>query len=308
MTDNANRAVIFVGGTSYSGSTLLDMTLANDPAGLSVGEVFAVFYPFRRHHLRLESLGTTIDWRALKSAGPKHLYRNLFDQFPECRFIVDSSKSPLWISERSAELKEIGIRAENVLIWKSPNEFLSSRRKRGRERGWQKEWINYHRYYFTLIDAWRSVKYRDFVTDGTTLPRLCATLGIPYFADKGQYWDRGQLTVFGNDAARIHLHDSSSTEYARVKSLISSSTNLSRQFQHRALFYEKPDESSSRHDEGIFRSIVETIERGDVSMEASRVQPLPLTIEGLRTSGFYHGYQVAKQRYGLKWILDALRH
>ena len=44
------KQVIFVGSTSYSGSTFFDMTLGNDPTGFSCGEVYAFFHPFRPHH------------------------------------------------------------------------------------------------------------------------------------------------------------------------------------------------------------------------------------------------------------------
>ena len=44
------KKVIFIGGTSYSGSTFFDMILANDPKGFSCGEVNALFNPYRPHH------------------------------------------------------------------------------------------------------------------------------------------------------------------------------------------------------------------------------------------------------------------
>ena len=89
------KTVLFVGGTAYSGSTLLDMILANDPKGLSCGEVHAVYHPYRLKHLRLAELSDTVDWRAAKRLGAGNLYRHLFEVFPECDFVVDSSKSPL---------------------------------------------------------------------------------------------------------------------------------------------------------------------------------------------------------------------
>ncbi len=45
------KKVIFITGTGRSGSTLLDMMLGNDPKGISLGEVVALFRPYRPHHL-----------------------------------------------------------------------------------------------------------------------------------------------------------------------------------------------------------------------------------------------------------------
>lgn len=46
-----SKKVIFIGGTSYSDSTFLDMILANDPSGFSCGEVLALFHPTRSYHI-----------------------------------------------------------------------------------------------------------------------------------------------------------------------------------------------------------------------------------------------------------------
>ena len=306
-TSEIQRTVIFVGGTSYSGSTLLDMMLANDPAGLSCGEVHAIFYPFRPHHLQLEGLSKSINWHAMKASGPENLYLNLFERFPETRFIVDSSKSPLWIFERSMELETMGIRTENILIWKSPSEFLASRRKRGRESGWQKEWINYHRYYFTLIRSWRSVRYRSLVGDRSTLPALCASLGIPYFPSKEQYWNREQHTVFGNDTARIHLHDRSSSEFAKARDSLSSGIDLFHPTKHRTISYTpSSDEPTAKGREGRVGQILRALEERDVLNSIEKHSVDENLAKELQVSSWYHRYQIVKAKYGLKWLLDSV--
>jgi hypothetical protein len=301
---SSTRTVVFVGGTSYSGSTLLDMILANDPTGLSCGEVYAIFYPYRRHHLHLDGLSRTVDWRAIKASGPQNLYRNLFERFPKTRFIIDSSKSPIWISERSSELQKMGIRTENLLIWKSPSEFLASRRKRGQERGWQREWVNYHRYYFTLVENWKSVRYSDLVANKATLPRVCAMLGIPYFPTKEHYWNQEQHTVFGNDTARIHLHEESSPEFARVRDSIASTIDRYDAVPHRMISTNAQEDAAPEYFGNMFRQITEMLERRDVLNPTSVQTNDPYPIGPRRASRFYHGYQIAKLKYGLKWILD----
>ncbi len=306
MPSNA-KSVIFVGGTSYSGSTLLDMMLANDAAGLSCGEVYALFYPYRRHHVNVEDLGTAIDWKAIKASGPANLYANLFDRFPECNFIVDSSKSPLWIADRSVELKAQGIDTKNILVWKSPGEFRESRRKRGREKGWQREWINYHRYYFTLIKDWHSVRYRDLVTDKQILELLCKRLSIPYFAGKEQYWNRAQHTLFGNDTTKIHLHERSSAQYESVKSAIDSDFAQSRQSEHRTVAYAATDELLHSDDPRAFGQILNVLENCAIGNEAARIDEARLNAKALRTGRLFHAYQFAKLKSGLHWVVAAIR-
>jgi hypothetical protein len=299
------KTVIFVGGTSYSGSTLIDMILANDPAGISCGEVYAVFYPFRRHHLRLKELGERIDWRAMRESGPQNLYLNLFKQFPECHFVVDSSKSPLWISERSKELDALGIRTVNVLIWKSPDEFRASRRKRGRERNWEREWINYHRYYFTLVRDWRSVRYRDLVTKRETLPQLCSFVGIPYFPGKEEYWNSEQHSVFGNDTARIHLFEQSTAQFEKLKNVIASDLEQIEVSPHRKIAYTPLDGIAEGHGDGVIQEITEALERFDIEMEPATRERLGGTDE-LRVGRLYRAYQVARMKSRLGWVLDAI--
>jgi hypothetical protein len=310
QADATARSVIFVGGTSYSGSTLLDMILANDPTGLSCGEVYALFYPYRRHHLDIDTLGMAIDWKGIRAAGPTNLYRSLFDRFPECRFIVDSSKSPLWIADRSAELKAQGIRSENVLVWKSPAEFRASRRKRGREQGWEREWLNYHRYYFTLVKNWRSVRYRDLVTEKTVLKQLCTSLSIPYFDGKEQYWNREQHTVFGNDTTKIHLHERSSTQYENVKSAIDSDFEQPGLSQHRTVSYDPTaptDELLPDDEPSAFTQILDVLEHYDIGSDAcQRDVPRP-DADALRTGKLFHAYQFVKLKYGLHWVVAAIR-
>lgn len=297
-----DRTVVFVGGTSYSGSTLLDMMLANDDGALSCGEVYAIFHPFRRHHLRLDQLTSAIDWPAIKRSGAKRLYNNLFDRFPNCRLIVDSSKSPIWISERTADLRAAGIRTKNILIWKTPNEFIESRRRRQNEKGWEREWVNYHRYYFELVRDWRSVRYRDLVTKPGALQAVCEWLGIPYFPGKERYWERPQQTVFGNDTTKIHLHDESSGDFNRVRTAIQTDMGAAELAPHRELSYRHVLSNSDSSANPSLQATRQVLESFDCCSEQSRrIEPSALGLGRL-----HHFYQVARLKWGIGWIADAL--
>jgi len=242
MQTSDDKKVIFIGGTAYSGSTFLDMVLANAPDGFSCGEVNALFYPYRKHHLNpvcgCGEAACTL-WREVKKGGVKRLYQTIFELCPEVNIVVDSSKDPNWIRERSNELREAGISVENILIWKTPEEFFASRSKRGKAKGWEREWVNYHRYYFSQIENWISLPYKQLAASIEVLEQLCNLIGIPFFDGKEEYWNKKHHTLFGNTSAKIHLYDKQSTSYKQCQRNLHSSVEeeSSKQIKHRAVYY-----------------------------------------------------------------------
>lgn len=190
---SARKTVIFIGGSSYSGSTLLDMVLANSEMGFSCGEITALFYPYRDHHLApicgCGSTNCTV-WEIVRQRGLKNIYETIFDLFKDVNYIVDSSKDPLWIHDRTKDLQHGGIVVKNILIWKTPAEFFESKKKRGKTLAWRRAWINYHRLYFYLVKEWVGLPYRQLVTDPGVLERVCEYLEIPYSNRQFDYWEK----------------------------------------------------------------------------------------------------------------------
>ena len=242
------KKVIFVGGTAYCGSTFLDMILANSSHGFSCGEVYALFNPFRKHHIDYECGCGDPDceiWETVKKAGATNLYQRIFEIFPDLDFIVDSSKDPLWISDRIKDLTGSGIQVKNILIWKSPEEFYSSRMKRNQKRGWKRSWINYHKLYFRNVDQWIAASYRNFATFPDVLERICKRLKIPFFEGKQNYWEKKHHTLFGNTSAKIHLYERQSESFKNCKAKFNSTISQldSNNCQHdvyREIYYEAP--------------------------------------------------------------------
>ncbi len=114
------RKVIFVGGTSFSGSTAFHLMLANDPGGFACGETESLFFPRRDGHVRRlndcrpESLAI---WRKAYAVGAaERVYAHLFESMPDVEFIVDSSKNPHWIRMQHDQLTNQGIEACHFLI------------------------------------------------------------------------------------------------------------------------------------------------------------------------------------------------
>lgn len=204
-----NKQVIFVGGTAYSGSTFFHMILANDPAGFACGEVQWVFNPRNDNHANLLCTCNNPDcqvWSTVRANGEENLYQTIFEQFPQTKLIVTSSKSPFWIMKQNELLKRQGIEPKNIVIWKTPLEFAQSANRRGQFDIWERSWVNYYRLYASLMSEWRAVKYANIVHDADrTLQEVCQYLDIPYFAEKQNYWDKAHHVLSGNSSARLHL-------------------------------------------------------------------------------------------------------
>ncbi len=203
-----NKKVIFVGGSSYSGSTILDMMLSNSPKGFSLGEIHALFRPYRPHHFT-PMCGCNNNecniWSDVKSAGEDKLYSAVFKKFPKVDYLIDSSKNPLWIKEQSERLKKQNIDVQHVLIWKSPEYFAHSMLKRGKTK-WKKAWINYYQLYLHHIRNFHSIPYESLVeSPSNRIKEVCNYCGIEYQPEMEAFWGKQHHTLFGNKSAKIHL-------------------------------------------------------------------------------------------------------
>lgn len=192
------KQVIFVGGTSRSGSTLLNLMLGNHPDGLGLGEIHATLRPIWKHHIRVrKGLEQSQDiWNEIIHAGDAGLYPAIFKHFPQYRYLVDSSKQIFWIRSQSAHCARNGESARHVLIYKSPAEIANSFLKRGLP--WQAAYVGYHRKYTSLIDEAYVLSYKDLVTNPGTLEDLCSYLGIAYRDDMMRYWEGKGNVFFGS--------------------------------------------------------------------------------------------------------------
>lgn len=210
------KKVIFIGGSSYSGTTMLDMILSNDPEGFSCGEIHALFYPYRKHHKK-PTCGcgdsNCMIWENIKKQGVKNCYRAIFQLFPQITFIIDSSKNPLWIKYQMKQLQQQNISYKNILIWKHPLDIAASHYKRNQIDKWEQSWKNYHHLYFHLIQSFELIAYKDIIQSKMSLKKVCDILGIPFFEDKSRYWEKTQHTLFGNRTAKIHLWNQESSVF-----------------------------------------------------------------------------------------------
>lgn len=244
------KKVIFIGGTSFSGSTILDMILANDPHGFSCGEVKSLFYPTRPHHIKPECGCEDKDcsvWVEVKKRGVHNLFNSLFELNPEAEFIVDSSKDPFWIDMQSKNLQKSDIEVENVLIWKTPLELASSFQKRGRLDLWEQSMVHYYRLYLSLVADFVDIKYNRLTSNAVALQELCDKIEIPFFYTKQQYWEKTHHTLFGNNSAKIHLYQKDTRQYIKSREHITEHVSDENQqgisTKYRKIYYNRIDDS-----------------------------------------------------------------
>ena len=158
---------------------------------------------------------------------------------------------------------------------------------------------------FHIGPHWRGVRYRDLVTKRETLSQLCSIVGVPYFPGKEEYWNKDQRSVFGNDTARIHLFDQSTAQFARLKSAISYDLEQLEVSPHRKIAYTPINGIAEGHDDGVIQEIKEALDRFDIAMEPV-TRDRNASAEKLRLGPLYRAYQVARMKYGVGWILDAI--
>ena len=194
------KLFINIGGTSRSGSTLLGKILSNDLKALYTGEIDAIFYPKRIHHFEvIKVIKTDLSlWSGILKKEITNLPKSIFDAFPEKEFVVDSSKNSFWISKLIANANKQSINHKNVLIYKDPKDFAYSILKRG-GKNWVKQYINYHKKYFSNVNKFYVISFTSFVNNKQTLKDLCVWLSIEYGEDKYNYWENTDQGFFGSN-------------------------------------------------------------------------------------------------------------
>lgn len=271
------KKTIFIGGTSYSGSTFFDMIIANDKNGFSCGEIEALFYPYRKHHINpgcscgIQSCNI---WNCVYLNGPRRIYDSLEKIGIDVSYLVDSSKNPFWIKDQMKILDKKNKEYRNLLIWKTPLEFAHSFKKRNRNN-WEKYWIGYHLKYFALIKEWKAISYKDIINDKSKLKDVCDYIGINFYNGKEKYWKKTQHTLFGNNSAKIHLYSAEDDNYKKLgNDYIFKDKKIKKEIinQHRSLYYNKVNDDELKHEvdciidkNPIINKIISSLKRNDIS-------------------------------------------
>lgn len=220
MPMSQSLSLIRIAGTAYSGSTALDLMLANADNAFSCGEIDALFRPYRLHHFSPEcGCGDPACsvWKVIREAGETQWLAGVRRLFPQTEWVVDSSKDLNWIHDQNIVARRLGVPVHNILIWKTPADYAYSRFKRGKLRGWLRAYINYHARYLSIVNDWIGVPYSQLAAEpASTLASVCGLMGMPYEAGKEQYWNRTHHTLFGSHSAKLHLYDKDTGSYQSI--------------------------------------------------------------------------------------------
>lgn len=276
------KKVIFVGGTSFSGSTFFTMTLGNDPHGFAGGEIRHLFHPTRDYQVHENWTCGCEDpacdlWDKVLRNGEDHLYETIFEAYPDVNFIVDSSKNVLWANEHTERLARQGIEAHNLLFWKSPLEFAASLKRRRRLDGLH-HWTRYHRLFASVIPEWRAVAYRNYTQDqDAVLQAVCDTIGIPMFPGKQRFWEKSHHVLGGNLSARIHLYAGESERFADALSRAHNPNAMraTLESKYQKVYYEPPADPELDAAVAELRREQPVTDRIEAMLEAYDVQAPP---------------------------------
>ena len=199
-----DKLVIFVTGTSYSGSTLLGMLLGSSDKSDCVGEISAMFRPYRKHHINeIKSLKFEKPvWRdILKSE--ESLYVKYFEYFSAKDIVIDTSKDLHWIQRQVRICKKFGIQTKVILSYKDIHDLVLSFEKRNLSK-WRAEY-HFNTFYNQLAyckPKFYTLEVDLFFTDRAYRDERIATIGLrdeDYIGNLGNY----EMTLFfGNNRAR----------------------------------------------------------------------------------------------------------
>ena len=195
------KKIIFIAGTSYSGSTLIDLILSNSSNATSVGEIESIFNPVKIHHLKkIEEIKPDPVWGPLLNKGVHQLYQNLHDIL-NVEIIVDSSKNPAWIRYHIDRLpKDVSFQV--ILVFKSLPELKNSYEKRGRYN-WAKIYKGYHNLFFNTINDFDRIQYKDIPLRSDKFWDLLKRLDIELDEERLEFWNQPRTNFFGNNNANI---------------------------------------------------------------------------------------------------------
>jgi hypothetical protein len=196
-----SKKIIFIAGTSYSGSTLIDLILSNSSNATSVGEIEAIFNPVKIHHLnKIKEIKSDPVWGDLLDKGVKKLYQNLHDIL-DVEIIVDSSKNPAWIRYHIDRLPK-DVSYEVILVYKSLPDLKHSYEKRGRYN-WVKIYKRYHNLFFNTISDFNRIEYKDIPLISDKFLALLKGLDIELDEERLEFWNQSRTNFFGNNNANI---------------------------------------------------------------------------------------------------------
>ena len=276
---------------------MVDLSLSFDPRGFSVGELHALFYPYKKHHLKPDFTEKDKQkfWEDIRRLGPKNVYQNIFKAFPQKDFIVDSSKDLFWIHQQNKNLKESNeIEVINLLTWKDPEGYANSIYKRQDNDNWYRQWVSYHRLYCTIVQSTHLIHLAEFTKDERLIESICKSYGLDYFKGKMRYWENrdGNYTLYGSTTAQLNMSRKNDRQFQKKLEIIKNRKDDSIPLENYQTIYK-----SSKLDDTLSKKIHDTINRNkEIGIVHDGLKSGLEDVSKLRYSSHYVLYRLLKRR------------
>jgi hypothetical protein len=211
---NSQRTLINILGAGRSGSTMLDLMLGNDELSFSLGEIFAWFRPYRRHHFKIDCNCGNPEcsyWTKILSVPVKDFHATAFERLGR-QYLIDSSKNLPWAMDNNRWVAQHNIRVVNFIIYKPLVSYIHSVWKRGEsiETALYRYKLYYSRFIKSRLPAY-SVSFAELVNQpDETMQHLCNITGQPYRPDRKEFWRAESHHMFGSGGVRTQAQLGSS--------------------------------------------------------------------------------------------------
>jgi hypothetical protein len=200
--------IVFIGSTSFSGSTFLDVMLGNGENCFACGEVHAFFFPTLPHHSAPDYVCGASEceiWAEAKKQGSGNLYSFLYSLGYE--HISDSSKNLKWFELQKKNVSKEDLDHTSIMVYKHPANFIYSRFKRGLKINY-KIWERYYKKFLKLFKNPLILSYEDLSKNPVTyLSKICDLTDIPYFPGKEKFWEGETHHLFGAASVRLQFYE-----------------------------------------------------------------------------------------------------
>ncbi len=209
------KTLINIFGTARSGSTMLDLMLGNGDKAFSLGEVYAWYRPFRKHHFKLVCGCGKYPcpyWEKIQKVSDKKFHNETFDLL-NVDFLIDSSKDLNWGIDNNLWARKNGIKVFNILLYKKPINFIYSIWKRGGDVEMAVHgYINYYKYFFQTNLPYVSLEFDQLVKESdSVLKQICEMTGQEYSSDKKYFWEKQHHQLFGSNGTKRQVKNRNSS-------------------------------------------------------------------------------------------------
>lgn len=215
MAQNETITGISICGAGHSGSTLLGMVLGTAPNAFYVGEGAKIRYlhdekkPLKKRVCKICGEPCPV-WSKFHWDRSRPLYRQVAEH-TGASIIVDSTKNPEWINERTAELRQSGDRSALVLLLRDGRAVINSRLRKYPERDPNQQitdWMAQVDRSEALFEAFEGPKirihYEEFAsTPDPVVRRICEVAGIRYQPGMLDFSSRPHHPLGGNNGTQF---------------------------------------------------------------------------------------------------------